>query len=116
MCILARSRVSLSLARSQVDTLDLRDNRLTDAGLAPIIQAVCDEDRMMTVANAQLKQARAEREARAKREERKRQRGSRGSADDAADAPPPDEPPKQARSSRARRAPRRAARVSFRAH
>ena len=35
----------------QVDALDLRDNRLTDAGLAPILAAVCDEERMMAIAS-----------------------------------------------------------------
>ena len=81
---------------------------------------------MMAVANAQLKQARAEREARAKRDERKRLRAkqralgdadgaARASADDATDDAA-EEPPKQARSFSITRCARlRAARADFRA-
>ena len=33
----------------QIDSLDLRDNRMSDAGLAPLISAVCDEERLLEV-------------------------------------------------------------------
>ena len=39
-------KLIISRYLTQLDNLDLADNRLTDAGLAPVISAVCDEARL----------------------------------------------------------------------